>query len=89
MINDIMDLSGSMSGQAHFGIQGPQGPQGDRGSDGKSAYQYAIEGGYTGTEEEFAEKMASWIIRSSTEGSTKKFKITVDDNGTLTAQEVI
>lgn len=25
---------------------------------GKSAYQYAVEGGYTGTEEEFAEKMA-------------------------------
>lgn len=29
------------------------------------------------------------IIPSSTEGSTKKFKITVDDSGTLTATEVI
>ena len=28
------------------------------------------------------------IIQSSTEGSTKKFKITVDDNGTLSAAEV-
>ena len=27
-------------------------------SDGKSAYQYAVEGGYTGTEEEFAAKLA-------------------------------
>ena len=26
--------------------------------DGKSAYQYALEGGYTGTEEEFAQKLA-------------------------------
>ena len=29
------------------------------------------------------------IIASSTEGSTKKFKITVDDNGTITATEVV
>lgn len=43
---------------------GPQGPQGEvgadgqPGTDGKSAYQYAQEGGYTGTETEFAEKLA-------------------------------
>lgn len=29
------------------------------GQDGKSAYQYAQDGGYTGTEEEFAQKLAS------------------------------
>ena len=28
------------------------------GADGKSAYAYAVEGGYTGTEGEFAEKLA-------------------------------
>ncbi len=32
-----------------------------RGEDGKSAYAYAVEGGYTGTEEEFAEKLAAEI----------------------------
>ena len=31
------------------------------GADGKSAYQYAQEGGYTGTEAEFAERMAAEI----------------------------
>ena len=31
---------------------------------------------------------AEYIIHSSTEGSTKKFKITVDDTGTLSATEV-
>ena len=31
------------------------------GADGKSAYQYAVEGGYTGTEAEFAEKLAQEI----------------------------
>lgn len=34
------------------------------------------------------ESVESVIIRSSTEGSTKKFKITVDDSGTITATEV-
>ena len=29
------------------------------------------------------------ILPSSTEGSTKKFKITVDDSGTLTAAEIV
>lgn len=46
------------------GEQGPQGPQGDKGADGKdgkSAYQYAQEGGYTGTEAEFATKLAEEI----------------------------
>lgn len=31
------------------------------GADGKSAYAYAVEGGYTGTEEEFTEKLAEEI----------------------------
>lgn len=40
------------------GPVGPQGPQGEKGADGKSAYQYAQESGYTGTETEFAAKLA-------------------------------
>lgn len=35
-----------------------------------------------------AENFNGIIINSSTPGSTKKFKITVDDSGTLTATEV-
>lgn len=41
------------------GAQGPAGADGQPGADGKSAYQYAKEGGYTGTEEEFAAKLAA------------------------------
>lgn len=53
--------------QGETGPAGPAGPKGDTGStgpagadgsDGKSAYQYAQEGGYTGTETEFAAKLA-------------------------------
>lgn len=35
-----------------------KGDKGDKGDDGKSAYEYAKDGGYTGTEEEFAKKLA-------------------------------
>lgn len=40
------------------GIQGEQGPKGEQGLEGKSAYQYAVEAGFTGTEEEFAAKIS-------------------------------
>lgn len=39
-------------------FDGADGSPGKDGADGKSAYQYAQEGGYTGTEEEFAAKLA-------------------------------
>lgn len=41
--------------------KGAQGATGPAGAYGKSAYQYAQDGGYTGTEEEFAAKMAAEI----------------------------
>lgn len=40
------------------GNPGADGRPGKDGADGKSAYQYAQEGGYTGTEAEFAAKLA-------------------------------
>ncbi len=40
------------------GEKGDTGPQGNQGADGKSAYAYAKDGGYTGTESEFAQKLA-------------------------------
>ena len=40
------------------GADGRDGADGQPGADGKSAYQYAVYGGYTGTEEAFAAKLA-------------------------------
>ena len=65
------------------GAAGPQGPKGDTGpagtagTDGKSAYQYAQEGGYTGTETEFAKKLASGTM----------FVTITENNGTLSADK--
>ena len=41
------------------GADGGAGPKGEPGLPGKSAYEYAKDGGYTGTEEEFIEKLSS------------------------------
>ena len=46
---------------ADMATGGGSGEAGKDGADGKSAYRYAVEGGYTGTEEEFAEKLAKEI----------------------------
>ena len=43
------------------GDKGDTGATGAAGSDGKSAYAYAVEGGYDGTEAEFAAKLAAEI----------------------------
>lgn len=40
------------------GSQGPKGDKGDTGAAGKTAYQYAQDGGYSGTEGQFAKKLA-------------------------------
>lgn len=52
------------------GPQGPTGATGATGASGKSAYQYAQEGGYTGTEEEFAEKLAQEQLTGTTDELT-------------------
>ena len=51
-------LKGPKGDKGDKGDPGTKGDKGDKGADGKSAYQYAQEGGYTGTETEFADKLA-------------------------------
>ncbi len=46
-------IQGPRGLQGATGATGAQGPAGANGADGKSAYQYAQDGGYTGTEAEF------------------------------------
>ena len=50
--------NGSKGNDGVPGVDGKDGADGRPGTSGKSAYQYAVEGGYTGTEAEFAAKMA-------------------------------
>ena len=57
--------------------RGDTGSAGASGADGKSAYQYAVEGGYTGTETEFAKKLASEALTVHV----------TDNSGTLSADK--
>ena len=53
------------------------------GADGKSAYSYAVDGGYTGTEEEFAAKLAA----ESIDKALFVVNITENDDGTFSADK--
>lgn len=61
MQTDISELKNDLTNiELTPGPQGPQGdigPQGPKGDPSKSAYEYAQDGGYIGTEEEFADDL--------------------------------
>lgn len=63
--SNIKGQKGDKGDKGDTGETGPTGEKGDKGdtgtagADGKSAYQYAVEGGYTGTEAAFSEKLAT------------------------------
>ena len=73
------------------GEKGDTGPQGSPGSDGKNAYQYAQDGGYTGSETEFAAKLAAEHLPvPATAAVGQYFKVkTVDGNGLVTEVEAV
>lgn len=52
------------------GANGKDGANGKNGTDGKSAYQYAQDGGYTGTETDFIAKLAQEILSGTTDDLT-------------------
>lgn len=56
------------------GKPGEPGKPGDAGAPGKSAYQYAVEAGYKGTEEEYTQALSLSITRESI-GYTDEVKI--------------
>ena len=76
-ITSLRGPQGIKGGKGDTGPQGPKGDTGSAGANGKSAYQYAVEGGYTGTETKFAEKLASGTM----------FVTITDNNGTLSADK--
>ena len=58
--DDLQEATNKALAQAKASgeFDGADGAPGKDGADGKTAYQYAVDGGYTGTEAEFASKLA-------------------------------
>ena len=84
-------IRGETGPQGPQGIRGETGPRGIPGSDGKTAYQYAQDGGYTGSETEFATKLATEhlpVPATAAVGQYFKAK-TVDGNGLVTEVEAV
>ena len=85
-LGDIDTNKPSRGEKGDTGANGPQGPKGDTGAtgaNGKSAYSYAQDGGYTGTEAEFAAKLAA-------EGLDKALfvvNVTQNSDGTFSADK--
>ena len=67
------------------GVQGPTGPQGSKGDAGKSAYESAQDGGYTGTEQQFNEDLSA-VSKKATLGSNGTVPITQGGTGATTPQ---
>lgn len=65
------------------GEKGATGATGATGADGKSAYSYAVDGGYTGTEAEFAAKLAA----ESIDKALFVVNITSNGDGTYSADK--
>ena len=63
----ILDATVANGADGLDGKDGIQGVDGEPGADGKSAYQYAVDGGYEGTEEEFVALMANMNNALTTE----------------------
>lgn len=61
--------NGSKGSTGAAGTDGTNGKDGVDGIDGKSAYQYAVDGGYTGTEAEFGAALAQ-LLNSGTGEAT-------------------
>lgn len=61
---------GDTGPQGEKGATGATGATGADGEDGKSAYEYAVDGGYTGTEAEFAQKLATGYVSFDDYAST-------------------
>lgn len=83
-------LTGPKGDTGETGPQGPKGDtgekgekgdsvKGDKGDTGKTAYQYAVEGGYTGTEAEFASKLATAIPSKTSDITNDSGFITLAD----------
>lgn len=63
------------------------GTNGTNGQNGKSAYQYAVDGGYTGTEQEFATKLATEYLTTEADPTVPAWA-KAENKPTYTATEV-
>ena len=77
---------GDKGDKGDTGATGPKGDTGPAGADGKTAYQYAQDGGYTGTEEEFAALMAGNLMEPADDDMPKVF-LTGDEFSDMTAEK--
>jgi hypothetical protein len=81
VVTASVGLTACGGGNGKDGTDGTDGKDGTDGIDGKNAYEYAQDGGYQGTEEEFAQKLAEGYPVLSVNGHYGNVKLDADDVG--------
>ena len=107
-LGSVVGPKGDKGDQGERGLQGPQGiqgpkgetgaqgatgPQGPAGAAGKHAYQYAVEGGYTGTEAEYKALMAAaasteYVDDAISEATKKLITLRIGTDSSSVGQEI-
>lgn len=75
---DSGEFKGEKGEDGKNGIDGKDGENGKDGTDGKSAFQYAQENGYKGTEEEFAEALSNPLPEVTASDAGKFLRVSSD-----------
>ena len=72
------EFKGEKGEDGKNGVDGKDGENGKDGTDGKSAFQYAQENGYKGTEEEFAESLSNPLPEVTASDAGKFLRVSSD-----------
>ena len=85
----ILSMFAGCGEQGPAGPQGPAGATGENGMDGKSAYELAVENGYTGTVEEWLIALAGEVGATGQNGANGKsaYELAVENGYTGTVEE--
>ena len=75
---DSGEFKGEKGEDGKNGVDGKDGDYGKDGADGKSAFQFAQENGYKGTEEEFAEALSNPLPEVTASDAGKFLRVSSD-----------
>lgn len=87
--NDVEERADNGEFNGKDGADGKDGKDGADGADGKTAYQYAVDGGYEGSEEDFARDTASLTIAKESAEQAASNASTSEQNASTSEQNAI
>lgn len=87
--NDVKERADNGEFNGKDGADGKDGKDGADGADGKTAYQYAVDGGYEGSEEDFARDTANLTIAKESAEQAASNASASEQNASTSEQNAI